>query len=156
MRVIAESQGRIYISVEIERPDEFASPFPGALFPCLIWYHGSRFGAEERSALARALLEGGCRYAVCGGVRCKDWHDAVDSEFVKNHMDDPDEALDEVHVMTTWHENESADDVGFFFVLHTNFDFHDFDRYLVLHVGRGREVEHVDAAVRKYALGEEV
>lgn len=107
------------------------------------------------------MLGGGCRYAVCGGLHCEEWHDAVDNEFLKKHIDDPDEVLpdevlDESHVMTTWHENEPAEDVGFFFVLNTNFDFHDFQQYLVLHVGRGREVAHVDAAVRKYALREEV
>ena len=76
----------------------------------------------------------------------------VDTEFVRQHMDDPDEVREAVHVMTTWHADESADDVVFFFVRNTNFDDHDFVCYLVLHVGDGRTKEEVDAAVRKYAL----
>ena len=57
--------------------------------------------------------------------------------------------------MTTWHEDENPDDVAFFFVLNTNFDDHDFDRYLVVHVGDGQTREQVDAAVRRYALNEQ-
>lgn len=156
MRVIAETEGRTYVALDIEWPDQFVSPFTGALFPCLIWDHGSRFSEEDRSVLARALLESGCRYAVCGGLGCEAWHDAVDIELVKKHLDDPEEVLEKIRVMTSWHNDESADDVGFFFVLNTNFDFHEFRQYVVLHVGSGQEVERVEAAVRKYALREEV
>lgn len=39
--------------------------------------------------------------------------------------------------MTTWHADESPDDVAFFFVLNRNFNEHDFKRFLVLHVGDG-------------------
>ena len=80
-------------------------------------------------------------------------HDAVDIEVAKQHLDDPDVDAQAAHVMTTWHEDESADDVAFFFVFNTNFD-HDFERYLVLHVGSGPVKERLDAAVRDYALGE--
>jgi hypothetical protein len=100
------------------------------------------------------LLEGGCRYAVCAGADCEAWHDAIDLEFVKLHSDDPEHVINTVHVMTTWHQGESPDDVAFFFVMNTNFDAHDFDRYLVLHLGTSAAVVKVDAAVRKYALGE--
>ena len=56
--------------------------------------------------------------------------------------------------MTTWHTGETADEVAFFFALNTNFDNHEFTRYLVLHVGTGPAREELDAAVRKYALDE--
>jgi hypothetical protein len=81
MRVITESEGRTFVAVEIERPEEFVSPFPGELYPCLVWDHGSRFSDEDRLVLAQALLESGCRYAVCGGARCEDLHDAVNAAF---------------------------------------------------------------------------
>jgi hypothetical protein len=76
-------------------------------------------------------------------------------EFVAKHLDDPDEVREATHVMTTSHDGESPDDVAFFFVLSTNFDDHDFSRYLVLHIGSGPVKAQVDAAVRKYALNEE-
>lgn len=152
MNVLAETEGRIYGAITINVPGDFASLFPGMLFSCMIWDHAGRFTEAQRAVVARLLLQAGCRYVVCGGQNCEAWHDAVDAEFVRQHMDDPDEVREAVHVMTTWHADESADDVAFFFVLNTNFDDHDFVCYLVLHVGDGRTKEEVDAAVRRWAL----
>ena len=154
MDILAEKDGRIYGVIGIERPAAFDSPFADVLFPCLIWDHGGGFTDAQRSEVARALIEAGCRYAVCGGANCEAWHNAVDSEFVKQHLDDPDVDAQAVHVMTTSHEHESANDVAFFFVFCTNFEDHDFKRYLLLHVGSGPSKERVNAAVREYALGE--
>ena len=152
MDLLVETEGKVYRAIAIDGPRGFASPFPDALFPCLIWDHDGHFTEAQRSAVARALLKGGCRYAVCGGQSCEAWHDAVDTAFVEQHLDDPEELREAVHVMTTWHAGESPDDVAFFFVRNTNFDRHDFKRYLVLHVGTGKTREQVDAAVRGYAL----
>ena len=88
-------------------------------------------------------------------MNCEAWHDAMDQEFVKQHLDDPQEVCEAAHVMTTWHEGENPDDVAFFFVLNTDFDDHEFRKYLILHIGTGELREQVDAAVRKYALHEE-
>jgi hypothetical protein len=154
MDVLAENEGKIYRAIAVDGPGGFVSPFPGALFPCLIWDHEGRFTDADRSAVAKALLEAGCRYAVCGGESCEAWHDAVDTEFVRQHLADPEDVREAVHVMTTWHDGESPDDVAFFFVLNTDFDDHDFSRYLILHVGTGETTEQVDAAVRRYALNE--
>ena len=50
--------------------------------------------------------------------------------------------------------DESPDDVAFFFVLNTNFNEHDFKRFLVLHVGDGHAKGEVDAAVRRHAVND--
>jgi len=155
MNVLAENEGKTYAVLAIDAPEDFVSLFHGVLFPCMIWDHDGRFTEAQRSEVAKRLLQAGCRYAVCGGHNCEAWHDAVDLEFVRQHVDDPDETRDAVHVMTTWHADETPDDVAFFFVLNTNFDDHDFKRYLVLHVGDGGTKDEVDAAVRRYALNEE-
>ncbi len=155
MNVLAENEGKTYGALAIHAPDDFVSPFPGALFPCMVWDHDGRFTEAERSEVAKRLLQAGCRYAVCGGHNCEAWHDAVDLAFVRQHVKDPDETRDAVHVMTTWHTDETPDDVAFFFVLNTNFDDHDFRRYLVLHVGDGRAKGEVDAAVRRHAVNKE-
>jgi hypothetical protein len=152
MDVLAENDGKVFWRATIDRPGAFTSPFSGALFPCLIWDHDGHFTDTARSAIAKALLEAGCRYAVCGGRNCAGWHEAVDAEFVKAHIDDPKDVWESAHVMTTWHDGESPDDVAFFFVLNTNFDDHDFRRYLVLHVGTGPLRDQIEAAIRKYAL----
>jgi hypothetical protein len=155
MNVLAENKGKIYAAIAIDAPRDFVSPFPGVLFPCMVWDHNGCFSDAQRSELARQLLQVGCRYAVCSGQNCEAWHDAVDVEFVQQHLDDSDETRKAVHVLTTWHAGESPDDVAFFFVLNTNFDDHNFEHYLVLHVGDGPIREQVDAAVRRYALDEE-
>ncbi|MBM3494779.1 MAG: hypothetical protein FJX72_10765 [Armatimonadetes bacterium] len=152
MNVLAENEGKTYAVLAVDAPDDFVSPFPGALFACMLWDHDGRFTETQRSEVAKRLLQAGCRYAVCGGQNCEAWHDAVDEEFVRLHVDDPDQTADAVHVMTTWHANETPDDVAFFFVLNTNFDDHDFDRYLVVHVGDGHARGEVDAAVRRHAV----
>jgi hypothetical protein len=152
MDVLAEKDDKIYVRATIDRSDAFTSPFSGALFPCLIWDHDGRFTDTARSAIAKALLEAGCRYAVCGGQNCEGWHDAVDAEFVRAHLDDPNDVHESAHVMTTWHDGESPDDVAFFFVQNTNFEEHDFRRYLVLHVGTGPLLDQLESAVRKYGL----
>ena len=152
MYVLAENRGKTYAALTVHAPDDFVSPFPGALFTCMIWDHAGRFTETQRSEVAKRLLQAGCRYAVCGGQNCEAWHHAVDEEFVRLHVDDPDQTLDAMHVMTTCHTDETPDDVAFFFVLNTNFDDHDFDRYLVMHVGDGQARGEVDAAVRRYAV----
>jgi len=152
MNTLAENDGRLYEAIATDEPGGLSLPFPGAPFPCLIWDHDGRFTEEHRSAIARSLLEAGCRYAVCGGQNSEAWHDAVDAEFVRQHLGDPEEVCEAVHVMTTRHAGETPDEVAFFFVLCTNFHDHDFAHYLVLHVGAGPAREQVDAAVRKYAL----
>lgn len=152
MRVLAERDGKVYGAITVEVPGDFEAPFVGALFPCLVWDHSGRFSETDRSAVARALLDAGCRYAVCGGQRCEAWEAAVDVEFVTRHADASQEALDAAHVMTTSHRGESPDDVAFFFVLNTNFDEHAFERYLVLHIGTGPAEHALEAAVRGWAL----
>jgi hypothetical protein len=154
MTVLAEKNGKTYVATTIEAAPEFAAPFGGESFPCLLWDHQGRSTSSDRSVLAKALLESGCRYAVCAGAACEAWHDAIDLAFVTAHLGDPEQVVDAVHVMTSWHQRESADDIAFFFVLNTNFDAHEFDRYLVLHLGTSAARSEVDAAVRKYALGE--
>ncbi len=154
MDVLAKNECKIYGAIAIDDTSGFVSPFPGSLFPCLIWDHNGRFTGEERSAVARALLEAGCRYVVCGGAGSEAWHDDVDEEFVSQHLNDPEDVLEELSIMTTYHDGESPDDVAFFFVRLTNFDDHDFKCYLVLHVGTGETMKQVDDAVRAYALDE--
>jgi hypothetical protein len=151
MDVLAEREGRTFVAVTLTNVSEFQAPFPGALYPCLIWGHDVRVTDEARLTLASALLDSGCRYAVCGGADCEAWHDSVDVEFVKRHLDDSEQQLEASFVMTTWHRDEPPDDVAHFFVRNTNFDSHNFKHFVVLHVGNGPERDLVNAAVRKYA-----
>ena len=152
MDMLAENEDNIYKTVTINTPGDFTPPFADTLFPCLIWDHEGRFTDAERSVISKTLIEAGCRYAVCGGKNCEAWHDAVDAEDINRHRDDSCDVRENELVMTTWHDGESPDDVAYFFVLNTDFADHQFQRYLVLHVGNSEATKLVDAAVRKYAL----
>jgi len=137
MNVLAEIEDKVYGAIAIDGPEGFTPPFSDVMFPCLIWDNDGHFTDAQRSAVARILLEVGCRYVVCGGENCDAWHIAGDTEFVQQHLDDTEELRETVHVMTTSFPDESPDDMAFFFVFYTNFDDHDFKRYLVLHIGFG-------------------
>ena len=151
MGTISNCDGRLFVALRAEQPAEVKVPaFPGP-FPCLIWDHLGLLVEAERRSIAACLLDAGCRYAVCGGANCSEWENAVDFEYIARHLAEPDEALDESHVMTTSHKNEDIDDVAFFFVQNTNFDNHDFRNYLILHVGASRLVALLEDAVRKHA-----
>ena len=128
------------------------APFGGEPFPCLLWHRGG-FTRDAKRDLAHALIHGGCRYAVCAGVECEAWHDAFDAAFLEEHEGQSEDESDRDFMMTTWHERDTIDDVAFFFVLNTNFDDHDFTRYLVLHVGDAPVPDEINAAVAHYAMG---
>ena len=151
MNLLAQINGRTYAATTIRHPSDFASPFSEGLFPCLVWDHQGRFDKAQQRDVAKALLDAGCRYAVCGGKECEAWHDSFDWEFVERHLNDADEVREAEHIMTTWHEGETPDEVAFFFVCNTNFDDHDFTRYLVLHIGADETNDDVDAAIRRHA-----
>ena len=54
--------------------------------------------------------------------------------------------------MTSWHEGESPEDVAFFFVNTTNFDRHNFKRFVVLQFGEDSMIEsQLKQEVRKAA-----
>jgi len=54
--------------------------------------------------------------------------------------------------MTSWHEGESPEDVTFFFVNNTNFENHDFKRFVVLQFGEDSMVEsQLKQGIRKWA-----
>ena len=153
METVAEHLGKTYRSVAVRQSDNLESIFTGFAFPCLIWDHGSRLSSEERFEFVKKLLAAGCRYFVCGGAECELWHDIVDEEWVSQHFDDPPDVQAAAHVMTTWHEGESPDDVAFFFVMNTNFDNYDFKEFLIVHSGGSEpDVERVNAAVRQLAF----
>jgi len=150
MKVLAEIEGKVYGALSAATPADFTSPFPGRPFLCLLWDHEGRASDADRSTLARALLEAGCRYAVCGGRDCEAWHDAFDAEFIrKNGPGEPD---DSTHVITTWHDGESPAEVAFFFVDCTGPGGPSFKDHLVLHIGEGEAKTALESAVARYAL----
>lgn len=156
MRLIAQTDNRTVWAIDVESPDSIKCPPVGTPFPCLIWDHDGRLAGPERSAIAGVLIDAGCRYVVCAGQNCEAWHDETDDEDRRRH---PNGIEDESFVMTSWHEGQSPKKVAFFFIHCTmQFDRQDveypFSKYLVLHVGCGKSVNRLDAAVAKCAAAD--
>ncbi|MFN0138248.1 MAG: hypothetical protein ACKVS9_19260 [Phycisphaerae bacterium] len=137
---------REYYRIGIDRPDEFELPFPAQAYPCLLWDHVGSWRSHDRAALARAILATDCRYAVCGGVTRSQWHDELDLAFVDTVPVDQSDAR---FMMTSWHTNESPLEVAWFFAMNTNFDDHDFTKFLVIELGMPeRSTMILEAVVR--------
>jgi hypothetical protein len=153
VRLLVEHDGRrVFVQDDVRTVR--SPPFDGAAFPLLVWDHAGTTTRLGRFDLARALIRGGCRYAVCGGADCTQWEDAFDQAFVMDHLDEPDQGGLDAMVMTTSHVGEDPDDVAFFFLRCTDFD-RRFDSYLVLHVGSGPLARPLEEEVTRYVLDPE-
>ena len=84
---------------------------------CLLWDAIGTWTPSERATLLEALLASGCRYVVCGGQRCEEWHDEADELLaLRGAAAKENDPL----VITTWHADEPIDEVAEFFVLHAH------------------------------------
>lgn len=88
-----------------------------------------------RARVSTWLVDGGCLYAMTWGAGCEAWHDAIDDAFIAAHPAGlPD---DDQLIMTTWHDDESLDEVAEFAAhaaVHPSGDLAD---ALVLHIADG-------------------
>jgi hypothetical protein len=123
----------------IERPFDFRSPFDGRDFVLMLVVDDTSITDEEQSHLSSQIIQEGCRYAVCAGHRCSTWDDSIEWALLSRYPDfnPPDERF----VMTSWHDNETLDDVVFFFLNHTSFNHFQAERFLIYFVGRNVEAE---------------
>jgi hypothetical protein len=152
MKLIARCAGREFYARQLgTAPALRDAPFVGSQFACLLWNHSVERDFDAASALLSSLIDDGCRYFVCAGLDCEWWHDLADELFVDKYLDATDEERERNHVMTTWHAQELPDDVPFFFASNTRFNDISFDRFLVLHLGDGPDIDAVDRAVHAQA-----
>ena len=128
------------------------APFGSQQFACLLWNHSLERDVAATSALLGSLIDSGCRYFVCAGLDCEWWHDFIDELFVGKYLDATDEERARNRVMTTWHPQESPDEVAAFFAFNTKFDDIVSDRFLLLHLGDGPDVDAVEAQARALAV----
>lgn len=108
------------------------SPFNHEEFACLLVVNDNNIGNETQNYISDKLINYGCKYAVCTGHNCSTWDDSIDWSYLAKHNFEPN---DDDLVMTTWHENDSVDDIVFFFMKNTNFDNHYLKNYLILFIG---------------------
>lgn len=132
---------------DLPRPCHLDDPFAGEPYVCILFANDPSITPQERSDMSRRLVETGCRYAVCAGHECSAWDDAVDWACLEmdQNFSPPDKSL----VMTSWHADDSVAEVVHFGLMCTNFDQHDFRRYLVLSIGTAPELrDAVRAGIR--------
>ena len=67
---------------------------------------------EWQAQVSDWLVRSGCRYMMAWGQKCSDWDSSVDEANLA--MFDFGEISDDDFVITTWHENESLQDVFWF------------------------------------------
>jgi hypothetical protein len=129
----------MHLLTELDERRYFAASFDGGQFPelpkapfaCLVWDHGPTVAADTvREAVARAVLSAGCRYVVCGGASPDAWELTFDMAYVERNLEG-----ELPLVVTTSHEDESVDEVAFYFVRCVAVDDLDLSNFVVLHVG---------------------
>ena len=103
---------------------------------------------KSRYKISNDLIEANCRFAVCAGSDCSNRDDSIDMAYISSdeNYDPPDETM----VMTSWHDNETVNDIMFFGLNITNFDYHDFKKYVVLFIGTKEGLkEEIEKAIKK-------
>lgn len=81
--------GREFYRLNLDRPGAYDLPFAPCPYPCLVWGHGDEWSEGDRDALVASLIGTDCRYAVCAGVSCEQWHDDIDLTFVATVPESP-------------------------------------------------------------------
>jgi diadenosine tetraphosphatase ApaH/serine/threonine PP2A family protein phosphatase len=82
------------------------------IIPCVVLVTAWTIEAASLSAwelLIKRLIEKGCRYFVCSGLYAEELHDLIDEIIVY-------EERREIDVVTTFHEDETPEEVVNFFV----------------------------------------
>ena len=118
---------------QLEKPYNFVSPFDGEAFVCILFNNDPIISNDEQNKISDDLIASNCRYAVCAGYDCSSWDDSIDWAYIST--DENYEPPDDSMVMTTWHDDETVNDIMFFGLNNTNFDDHDFHKYLILFIG---------------------
>ncbi len=119
------------------RPFDFESPCEGKEFALLLVVEAKDVSPEEQSGLSEQFVRQGCRYAVCFGHECSLWDDSIDMVGVMAEI----EGRPAPFVMTTWHAEESLEEVAWYFAFCTTFDDWQPEAYIVLLLGGDGEGE---------------
>jgi hypothetical protein len=93
--------------LQLQRPYDFVSPFPGEAFTALLLVVDQQVTAEDQAALASSLVDQRCRYAVCTGHDSSSWDDAIDYAYVMNEVEG---RPTHGSVTTSWHDREPLEE----------------------------------------------
>ena len=133
--------------VTIQKPSDTSSIEVKTPFACLLYSNQEKASSDEIESVANWLVNSGCRYAVCAGVKCEEWHDTIDTA---DTIRDPNT---QNLIMTTWHKNETVEDVVWFWLNLTDFEDIAFENYLALLIGDSKTIEEkIQQAIQNNSL----
>jgi len=139
MKLVAQQGDRRFWFMKMEPPYATQVPEFGSAFVAIVVACDPTISPEQQANISAQLVARDCRYMLAWGFNATSWDTSVDIAFINT---DPDfNPPDDRHVMTTWHDNETIDDVVWFALMNTNFDFHDFHDYLALMIGNAPDIE---------------
>lgn len=123
--------------LQLCRPYEFSSPFEGEPFAICLYIADPAVAPDEQIHLSREIVRQGCRYAVCAGNQCSSWDDSIDAADLERNSWEVNQTN---FVMTTWHPEESIQEIAGFFLNNTCLDNWIAEKLLVVVVGDGKQV----------------
>jgi hypothetical protein len=99
---------------------------------------------EWQKTVSEWLIHSGCRYMMAWGKECSSWDDSLDIANIEkfNYEDIPKEDF----VITTWHEDESLQDVLWYSKYSAFHEYHDLAT-IILHIS---ETSMEDEITEKY------
>ena len=100
----------------------------------------SDYSGKWQDEVSRWLVDAGCLYMMAWGPNCTRWDDSVDYAQIAKY---PDGAPDPDFVMTTWHEDETLEEVFWFAGFCASDQYGLIKHSLIVHVGtvdRGAEL----------------
>jgi hypothetical protein len=139
MKLISQQGDRRFWFMRLDLPytssiPRFESPFVAIVVAC-----DPTISPEKQADISTQLVANDCRYMLAWGHNASSWDDSVDMAFLQT---DPDlNPPDDRHVMTTWHDHETLDDVIWFALANARFDSHEFREYLAVMIGTNHEIE---------------
>jgi hypothetical protein len=104
-----------------------------APFKAVVVIEGA-YSPEWQDQVSRWLVDSGCRYMLAWGPDCSSWDDSVDYANILKFF--PEEIPDDEYVMTTWHENQTLEDVFWQAQFNAQFSYNDVEltNALIVHV----------------------
>ncbi len=139
MKLIAQQGDRQFWLLHLEPPYKMAIPRFGKPFVAVVVACGPALTPCTQAEISAQLVANYCRFMLAWGINASSWDDSVDYAFLATNPDyNP---PDDRHVITTWHDDETIEDVIWFALLNASFDSHDFHDYLALVIGTNAEIE---------------
>jgi hypothetical protein len=83
------------------------------------------YSTDWQDQVSEWLVRSGCLYMMAWGPNCTTWDDSVDWANMHEHPNY--EIPDDKFVMTTWHDDESLEEVFWYAQFNANFSYNDLE-----------------------------